>query len=375
MRIYNNFKTILITLILIPLIGSLLLWSSEYFSKIEIFSTEKISNIWAEPFTDSIEIPSGNSKIRSFIHNDSTLSCELILDSGYTYPYAGFSLGRDNESGSINLKHCNTLYIEAYSKNATPYQISLTSHIDNFSKESDPLSNHYNTSSLLMNGEREIKKIPFKFFNTPNWWYEHWKLEPSSFKGKNFFNKIESIDFHTSAFTPLNKPLDLKIYKIYAYYNPTYLYKVLVMITLVLYLLLGLWYLALKFLLRRGALIVPYKQITVENHSDSNLKNIVTFIGENFSDPELTVDSVTTNTGISQSNITKTLRHYFNKDYSHYLKEIRLTEAKRLLEETDLQVTEIAFEVGFNYISSFTRAFKAHYSITPKKIRDEVKSI
>ena len=52
-----------------------------------------------------------------------------------------------------------------------------------------------------------------------------------------------------------------------------------------------------------------------------------------------------------------------------YLNQYRLNMAARQLTATDLPVTTIALESGFNNISYFNRVFKKYFGITPREFR------
>ncbi|MGC3872169.1 GlxA family transcriptional regulator [Halomonas sp. GXIMD04776] len=54
------------------------------------------------------------------------------------------------------------------------------------------------------------------------------------------------------------------------------------------------------------------------------------------------------------------------RDY--YLK-LRLARAERLLGETDLDIFSIALACGFSSSSSFSRAFRSHYDLSPRQVR------
>ncbi len=54
---------------------------------------------------------------------------------------------------------------------------------------------------------------------------------------------------------------------------------------------------------------------------------------------------------------------------NHFLYALRLSRAKRLLAETDLNVTEICFEVGYNSLGSFTSRFHQLIGVSPKSYR------
>lgn len=53
-----------------------------------------------------------------------------------------------------------------------------------------------------------------------------------------------------------------------------------------------------------------------------------------------------------------------------YKSGIQLAYSKRLLEETELSVLEVALECGYGSVSQFHRAFKNLTGITPKEYRN-----
>ena len=52
-----------------------------------------------------------------------------------------------------------------------------------------------------------------------------------------------------------------------------------------------------------------------------------------------------------------------------YLVAYRLRMAKKLLETTDMPVTEVALRCGFNSPSYFTKQFRENFGFTPKAVR------
>lgn len=53
---------------------------------------------------------------------------------------------------------------------------------------------------------------------------------------------------------------------------------------------------------------------------------------------------------------------------SEYLRDVRLKRAYALLEQRVGSISEIAYAVGFDSLSSFTRAFKARYALPPSQV-------
>ena len=53
----------------------------------------------------------------------------------------------------------------------------------------------------------------------------------------------------------------------------------------------------------------------------------------------------------------------------NYLKELRVNEAKRLLEETDMRVIEISQKVGYENEKHFMKLFKGQCGVSPTEYR------
>ena len=73
---------------------------------------------------------------------------------------------------------------------------------------------------------------------------------------------------------------------------------------------------------------------------------------------------------VSQRQFTTLCRKITGKSYKQYLNLIRCEKAKDLLEKTDMPVSAIAFEIGFENLSTFYRAFKRIYRRSPLSFRD-----
>ncbi len=68
---------------------------------------------------------------------------------------------------------------------------------------------------------------------------------------------------------------------------------------------------------------------------------------------------------IHENKISALIKDHFGISYKDYLHQIRITEAKRLFQEANLNINEVATLVGYGNISTFNRAFKAKEGITP----------
>lgn len=78
--------------------------------------------------------------------------------------------------------------------------------------------------------------------------------------------------------------------------------------------------------------------------------------------------------GISHASLNQAFRQCFGTTTFGYLRRLRLEEARRLMTEQTINVTEIAFTVGYESLPSFSRAFAAHFGLCPRNFLAQLKN-
>ena len=86
-------------------------------------------------------------------------------------------------------------------------------------------------------------------------------------------------------------------------------------------------------------------------------------------DEQLTVGSLAAHAGFSPYHFQRIFLAGIGETIGDYVRRQRLARAAFRLRETSSPVTEIALESGYATASAFTRAFAAHYGLTPSAIR------
>lgn len=104
-----------------------------------------------------------------------------------------------------------------------------------------------------------------------------------------------------------------------------------------------------------------------ETKSEKNnlIDNIVTYIQNSYKDPSLCLNKISDEFGISESYFSHMFKENMNINFSVYLEDLRLSEAARRIREGDANLTDISLEVGYNNVTSFRRAFKKKFGVTP----------
>ena len=83
----------------------------------------------------------------------------------------------------------------------------------------------------------------------------------------------------------------------------------------------------------------------------------------------LSIAEVAREMGVGETSLKNWFRAVFGKNISVYLRDHRITEAKRLLDDTALPISAIGNTVGFENQSKFTQMFKKHCGLTPSDYR------
>lgn len=89
----------------------------------------------------------------------------------------------------------------------------------------------------------------------------------------------------------------------------------------------------------------------------------------NLSDSNFSVDEFAEAMHMSKTKLYNEVKSTTGKSPKKFIREIRIIEAARLLKETDLPVTEIIFETGFESRAYFNKCFKEKYNDTPSSYR------
>ena len=72
---------------------------------------------------------------------------------------------------------------------------------------------------------------------------------------------------------------------------------------------------------------------------------------------------------MSESSLSRQIKELFGYNFKDLLLQQRFERAKRLLEQTDLPIADIAQTVGYENTSFFYRRFRELYGISPKSFR------
>lgn len=95
-------------------------------------------------------------------------------------------------------------------------------------------------------------------------------------------------------------------------------------------------------------------------------------INNTFKNPNLKMPDVANELRLTPHEFSRYLNDNLKTNFAQFINEYRINEAEQLLlNDNKLSIEGIAFECGFNSVSTFYTAFKKRHNITPTKYREE----
>ena len=102
---------------------------------------------------------------------------------------------------------------------------------------------------------------------------------------------------------------------------------------------------------------------------------IVTGLIEQNLDRPWPAEKLANSVGLSPTHLRRLFRQETGISLSQYGKQLRLTEARRLLQTTLLSVKQIAAKAGAGDVSHFIRSFEKTYGMSPARYRRHVTTL
>ncbi|WP_319205083.1 AraC family transcriptional regulator [uncultured Ilyobacter sp.] len=108
--------------------------------------------------------------------------------------------------------------------------------------------------------------------------------------------------------------------------------------------------------------------------TNKELKKIVAFIDYNI-DNDLSVAQIKREFGLNKNNLASLFNNNLEMSPTKYIINKKLEKASKLLLESDLSVTDIAFKLNFSSGSKFSSHFKKKYSLTPLQFKKKFEKL
>lgn len=121
----------------------------------------------------------------------------------------------------------------------------------------------------------------------------------------------------------------------------------------------------------RQKMNIEPSEITITPLDEQFIKRAIELVEQNISDSDFSVETLAAGVAMSRSTLYKKLMAITGQGPAEFIRTIRIKRGRALLETSQMQVTEIAYAVGFTTVKSFTMNFKAEYGMTPSEYKQK----
>lgn len=121
-----------------------------------------------------------------------------------------------------------------------------------------------------------------------------------------------------------------------------------------------------------SSLEISPSEICITSMDEKLFKKALDVVNANLIDSEFSIDKMCELMGISRAHLYNKLVGITGKTPAEFIKIMRLKRAAQLLEQSQLTVAEISYEVGYNGPRYFTKHFKDQYGQTPSQYSKSV---
>jgi two-component system response regulator YesN len=113
-----------------------------------------------------------------------------------------------------------------------------------------------------------------------------------------------------------------------------------------------------------------YYEKKILSNVDSKIDTIIEYINKNYT-IDNSLESLAKQYNLNTSYLSKTFKQRYGKNFIDFVTELRIEQAKKLLETTNKSVKEITYEVGYNSQTYFCKVFKKVVGISASEYKQK----
>ncbi len=107
--------------------------------------------------------------------------------------------------------------------------------------------------------------------------------------------------------------------------------------------------------------------IKLKSNDEILMQKVMAIVKENISNSDLNVEMLADGVGISRVHMHRKLKELTNLSARDFIKNIRMKQAAYILTTKKINISEVAYAVGYSNLSHFSNTFKSYYRISPKE--------
>lgn len=329
----------------------------------------------------AIEPEKPKAKTQLLLRNEvGNIEYDFFLDPEQRFPYIHYSLyfvDAIQSTLQVDLTRYQTVSFKIICDPKNVLQFVLFSFDDKVTDLKNLVTRRVSSTAFSCTQSWSKVTIELDDLETPQWWLSKYGFEYSE-KGYQL-NKTMGFAWVNSLQSPANTPSNVKLTEIQlSGSEPRYIYAACAFCVF-------LWILFFVWQLRRYAAaltveirarvkddqpLMAYKKLLIEPQKDKEKDALLRYMATEYTNHDLSLEAAISSLNINRNKINDILKEELGLTFTAYLNKLRLTEAARLLtESTNVNVSEIAYAVGYNNVPYFNKLFKQEYGCAPKTFK------
>jgi len=325
------------------------------------------------------EQPKGRTQLQ--LKNElGNLEYDFFLDSAQQFPYVHYSLyfvDAIQSARQVDLTRYQEVSFNVACDPKNVLLFALFSFDDKVTDLSNLVTRRVSSSAFSCTQGWQKVAIALDDLDTPQWWLSKYGFDYSE-KGYQL-SKTMGFAWTNSLQSPADTPSNIKLTEIQLLGSePRYIYGAsLVSVCLwIFFFILQLraygaaLTLAIRARVKGDQPLIAYKKLSIEPQKDKEKGALLRYMATEYTNHDLSLETAIGSLNINRNKINEILKEELGLTFTTYLNKLRLTEAARLLtESTQINVSEIAYAVGYNNVPYFNKLFKQEYGCAPKTFK------
>lgn len=364
-------RIILSGMIIFPLLLIVFPMNALLNSKLVIFPADDIGNRISALNDD---IWQGRSVIEEFTYDTKNMSLKYYLKEGAPSPLVFITLNLGSIEKPLDLSQFDSVSLRIKEATNKRFMIFIKTYLPGISlpgsKNGQTWRHNQYVLQLIPRTHQYI--IRLKDFETPAWWIESMKVNEKRLP-KESFRKVLTFDMQFNkegSDYKINKSEKIIFENIVFHRKLSFINYVLFWFIILYIAGLGVFFIRSRIKKKKWKML-QHKSLELSSYRDMEIRRIKDFIEANYNVTNISTQIVSQKLGIPSARVFELIKEEFHLTFKQLINKMRISEAKRLLKETDLRIADIAMNLGFNNISYFNNLFKMYEGISPSNYREK----
>lgn len=105
----------------------------------------------------------------------------------------------------------------------------------------------------------------------------------------------------------------------------------------------------------------------VKSNDEALMERVMQAVNKHMDDSDFTAEQLATEVGLSRTHLQRKMKDITGLNVKEFVRNLRLEQAARMLREQKLNVSQVAYSVGFSNLAHFSTVFRKHFGVSPSE--------